>query len=68
MGIAKSLLNRLGNDKTVRAWLVANDNTSASGFYKKMGLKKDSPYKLKSGQTNTQQKHQNDACVLYKTL
>ncbi len=53
MGIAKSLLNSLGNGKTVRAWLVANDNTSASGFYKKMGFKKNSSYKLNSGQINT---------------
>jgi|TARA_R110002095_G_scaffold107519_1_gene94285 ribosomal protein S18 acetylase RimI-like enzyme len=38
MGTAKSLLNSIGNGKTVRAWLVANDNTSASGFYKKNGF------------------------------
>ena len=49
-GIAKSLLQNIGNG---RAWLVANDNTSASGFYKKMGFKKDSPYKLNYGQINT---------------
>jgi len=53
LGIAKSLLNSLGNGKTVRAWLVANDDTSASGFYKKMGFKKNSSYKLNSGQINT---------------
>ena len=52
-GIAKSLLQSIGNGKVVKVWLVANDNTSASGFYKKMGFKKDSPYKLNSGQINT---------------
>lgn len=52
-GIAKSLLNSVGNGKTVRAWLVANDNTSASGFYEKMGFKKDSPYKFNYGAINT---------------
>ena len=40
MGAAKLLLNSVGNGKTVKAWLVVNDNTSASGFYKKMGFKK----------------------------
>lgn len=44
MGTAKLLLNSLGNGKTVKAWLVVNDNTSASGFYKKLGFKKVSPY------------------------
>ncbi len=52
-GIAKSLLQSIGNGKAVKAWLVANDNTSASGFYKKMEFKKDSPYKLNYGQINT---------------
>jgi hypothetical protein len=36
--VAKSLLNSVGNGKVVRAWLVTNDNTSALGFYKKMGF------------------------------
>ncbi|MEN8179570.1 MAG: GNAT family N-acetyltransferase [Pseudomonadota bacterium] len=52
-GIAKSLLNSVGNGKAVRAWLVANENTSASGFYKKMGFKKDGPYKFNYGEINT---------------
>jgi len=52
-GIAKSLLNSVGNGKNVRAWLVANENTSASGFYEKMGFKKDSPYKFNYGTINT---------------
>lgn len=53
MGTAKSLLNSVGNGKAARAWLVANDKTSASGFYKKMGFKKDSPYKFNYGVINT---------------
>lgn len=52
-GIAKSLLNSVSNGKTVRAWLVAKDNTSASSFYAKMGFKKDSPYKFNYGAINT---------------
>jgi|GEM_PF-3184295 len=52
-GIAKSLLQSIGNGKAMKAWLVANDNTSASGFYTKMEFKKDSPYKLNYGQINT---------------
>ena len=52
-GIAKSLLQSIGNGKAMKAWLVANDNTSASGFYTKMEFKKDSPYKINYGQINT---------------
>jgi len=53
LGIAKSLLNSVGSGKAVKAWLVANENTSASGFYKKMGFKKDSPYKFNYGQLSS---------------
>ncbi|MEN8131457.1 MAG: GNAT family N-acetyltransferase [Pseudomonadota bacterium] len=49
-GIAKSLLKRLGNGKPVRAWLVANENSGASGFYKKMGFRSDGPYKFNYGE------------------
>ena len=53
LGVAKSLLKNVGNGKTVKVWLVASDSTSASGFYKKMGFKKDSPYKFNYGVINT---------------
>ena len=53
IGVAKSLLKSVGNGKTVKAWLIASDSTSASGFYKKMGFKKDSPYKFNYGVINT---------------
>lgn len=52
-GIAKSLLQSVAKGKTVKAWLVANDNTNAAGFYEKMGFKKDSLYKLNYGQINS---------------
>jgi ribosomal protein S18 acetylase RimI-like enzyme len=53
LGVAKSLLKSIANGKTVKAWLVASDSTSASGFYKKMGFKKDGPYKFNYGVIST---------------
>ena len=52
-GIAKSLLKSVTKDKNSKVWLLANDNTSAASFYKKMGFKKDSPYKINYGTLNT---------------
>jgi len=49
-GIAKSLMQSVGKGKTIKAWLIAKENTSASGFYQKMGFKKDSPYKFNYGE------------------
>ena len=51
-GIAKSLLKSICNNGNTKIWLVANENTSASEFYKKLGFKKDGPYKFNYGELN----------------
>lgn len=49
-GIAKHLLESVCNNENTKIWLVANENTGASGFYKKLGFKKDGPYKFNYGE------------------
>ena len=49
-GIAKSLLKSICNNGNTKIWLVANENTGASEFYKKLGFKKDGPYKFNYGE------------------
>lgn len=51
-GIAKSLLKSICNNESTKIWLVANENTGASEFYKKLGFKKDGPYKFNYGELN----------------
>lgn len=48
-GIAKALLKVIGQKKNTKLWLVAKENTTASAFYGKIGLKKDTLYKINYG-------------------
>jgi ribosomal protein S18 acetylase RimI-like enzyme len=48
-GVAKLLLKSVGKGRDVKAWLVANESTSASGFYKRMGFKTEGLYKFNYG-------------------